>query len=56
MKNSPLQANVAEVVVDKPVKMAKNTLLEKKNVYLDPTLKQILELKEFSKQAFCNQN
>ena len=35
---------------------AKNTLLEKKNVYLDPTLKQILELKEFSKQAFCNQN
>jgi hypothetical protein len=29
MKDSPLQANVAEVVVDKPVKTAKNTLLEK---------------------------
>ena len=29
IKNSPLQANVAEVVVDKPVKTAKNTLLEK---------------------------
>jgi GNAT superfamily N-acetyltransferase len=29
MKNSPLQANVAEVVIDKPMKTAKNLLLEK---------------------------
>jgi len=29
IKDSPLQANVAEVVVDKPVKTAKNLLLEK---------------------------